>query len=112
MRRGAARGHQRGAYAHRRSGRLLQLVQGHQQRLERPVWQGLRGFVLLVLLKGVQSVRLVHTLGLVAKQDRVTVKRNPHFMRMRRAGVRRLWIHLRGGHTGTQGSAHIAQMRA
>ena len=100
MRRCAAGGDQRGAYAHGRARRLLQLVQGHQQGFERAIRQGLRRFVLLVLLKGIEAMRLVHPLGLVAKQHRIAVKSNTHFLWMRRAGMGRLRIHLCGRHAG------------
>jgi hypothetical protein len=86
----------------------LQLVQGHQQRFERPIGQGLRGFVLLVLLKSIEPVGLVDPLGLVAEQHRIAVKSNAHFLRMRHAGVGRLRIHLRCGYTGYESGTHIA----
>ena len=112
MRRGAARGDQRGAHAHLRLRGLLQSVQRHQQGLERAVGQGQGGFVLFVLLKSVQALVLVDALGLVAKQHRVAVKGDAHFKRVRAAGVGRLRIHLRGGHARVQRAAHVAQVRA
>ena len=86
--RGAARRHQRRAYAHGRARCLLQLVQGHQKGFEGAVGQRLGRFVLLVLLKGIEAMRLVDALGLVAKEHGVAVKSDAHLVRMRRAGVR------------------------
>ena len=87
---------------------LLQAVQGHQQGLERAVWQRLRGFVGLVLLKRVQALGLKHPLCLVAKQNSVTVKCDANFKRMGAAGMGRLWVDLRGWHACVQGAAHVA----
>jgi hypothetical protein len=81
VRRGAARRHQRGADAHGGRALLLQPLQRGQQRLERPGQQWLPGLVFLMLLKGAQTVRLVHPLGLVAEQHRVAVKRDAHLVR-------------------------------
>jgi len=91
---------------------LLQLVQGHQKGFEGAIGQRLGRFVLLVLLKSVQPLRLVDALGLVAKEHGVAVKSDAHLVRMRRAGVRRLRVDLRGRHTGAQGGAHVAQVGA
>ena len=55
MRRGAARGDERGANAHAAAGLALQALQGQQQRLERPCCQGVVGLRALVGLKGIQA---------------------------------------------------------
>ena len=56
---------QRGAQPHGRRARLLQALQGEQQRLERAIGQGQNSFVALVLLKCRQSIALKDLLGLV-----------------------------------------------
>ena len=111
VRRGAACRHQRRADAHARRTLLLQALQRLQQGFERPGQQGLGSLFGLVLLESGQTMGLVDAFGLVAEQHRITVERNPHFMRMRLAGVGRLGVHLRGGHPGVQGRPHVAQMR-
>ena len=87
-------------------------MQGSQQRLERPRQQRLLRFIGLVLLKGEQAFGLVDALGFITEQHGVTVKGNTHLMRIGVAGVDRLRINLRGGHTGLQRGAHVAQMGA
>jgi len=90
-------------------GRLLQVVQRHQQRLERAVGQGLCDLVHLVLLKRMESLVLVDLLGLVAKQHGIAVKGDAHLCRVCGAGVRRVRVHLGGGHASLQrGCAHRA----
>ena len=63
-----------------------------------------------MLLKGRQALRLVDALSLVAEQNGVAVERNAHFVGVRLAGMRRMRVDLRGGHTGVQRGAHVAQM--
>jgi hypothetical protein len=80
VRRCAACRHQCGADAHVRCARLLQHLQGCEQGLERACRQWLLSFAFFVLLKRVQALGLKHTLGLVAEQHRITVKRDTHFV--------------------------------
>ena len=51
-----------------------------------------------------------YAFGLVAEQDRVTVKSNAYFLRIGLAGMRRMRVHLRCGYASFQGVAHITQV--
>ena len=76
-----------GANAHVGCARLLQLVQGSEQGFERAGRQRLCRFGFFVLLKRIQPLGLKHALCFVAKEHRVTVKRNAHFVRVGVRGV-------------------------
>ena len=112
VRRRAARCDQRGADAHGGRAGLLQALQGKQQGLERAIGQRLRRLLDLMLLKGLQTLRLVDLLGFVAEQNRVAVKGNAHFSRVRIAGMDRARIDLRGRHARVECGTHIAQVGA
>ena len=112
MRRGAARGDQRGADAHVRNGGLLHAVQRHQQGFEGAVGQRLGHVVGFVFLKRRQAAALVNLLCFIAKQHRVAVEGNAHFGGVGIAGVGAVRVHLCRGHASGQRRAHIAQVGA
>ena len=102
--------HQGGADANGGCALGLQAVQGHQQRLERTGRQRLAGLVFLVLLKRAQALGLKHPFSFIGEQHGVAVKRDPHFVRVRRRGMGRMRVHLRGRDTRVQRGPHIAQV--
>ena len=112
MGRGAACCDQRGANAHGRGALDLQALQRGQQGLERPGQQRLLRLGAFVPLEGVQALRLIHPLGLVAEQHGVAVKGNAHLVRVCFAGMGRVRVNLGRRHTGIERGAYIAQVGA
>ncbi|MDT4856818.1 hypothetical protein FQZ97_912210 [compost metagenome] len=110
MRRGAARGHQRGAHTHERRALALQAVQGFEQGFERAAGQRRASVGGLVRLKGRQPLALVDPFGFVGEQHGVAVEGDAHLVRVGVAGVHRQRVHLRGGHAGVERGAHVGQV--
>ena len=79
-----------------------------EQGFERAVRQGLCRLVFLMLLEGIQPLRLKHPFGLVAEQHRIAVKSNTYLMGVCFGGVRRMRIDLCSRYTSVQCSPHIA----
>ena len=100
---GAAGGDQGGADAPFGLWQLLQTMQGLQKRLERPVWQGLRGPRVFMGLKGPQAAAAVHPLGFIGEQHRVAIEGNAHLLRMFGRCRSRFGQHPRGRYPRGQG---------
>src|SRR5437762_509729 len=83
------------ADAHAVDALVLQPLQRLQQRLEGAGGERRLGLGALVRLERVEAALLEDALGLVGEQDRVAVEGDPHFLRMRVGGARRMRIDAR-----------------
>src|SRR6516165_10808490 len=101
--------HERGTKTHRHLAgvfRLLQPMEGGEQRLERTRWQWTRRVIGFVRLKGFESLVAIETLRLVGKQHGVAVEGDAHFVGMR-IGKRRLRIDERRRKVRGKRRAHV-----